>query len=93
VEGVFTKGSEDDLTECGNGRFKGVARFCLPCLIFLSRTKRRLLLSACLPVLDFSKRMSQVANTGDEWNRYIATLREQHRNLPALKDELAKAKL
>ncbi len=64
MEGVLTKGSEDDLTECGNGRFKGVARFCLPCLIFLSRTKRRHFLSACLSALDFSERMSQVAKTG-----------------------------
>lgn len=27
------------------------------------------------------------------WTSYIATLRQQNRNLPALKDELAKAKL
>jgi len=26
-------------------------------------------------------------------NRYMATLRQQNRNLPALKDELAKARL
>ena len=30
---------------------------------------------------------------GDQWTKYIAALREQNRNLPALKDELAKAKL
>ena len=39
------------------------------------------------------RRLYQKLGRSDEWNRYIATLREQHRNLPALKDELAKAKL
>jgi uncharacterized Zn finger protein len=39
------------------------------------------------------RRLYQKLGKSDEWNRYIATLREQHRNLPALKDELAKAKL
>jgi hypothetical protein len=39
------------------------------------------------------RRLYQKLGKSDVWNRYIATLREQHRNLPALKDELAKAKL
>ena len=39
------------------------------------------------------RRLYQKLGKSDEWNRYITTLREQHRNLPALKDELAKAKL
>ena len=39
------------------------------------------------------RRLYQKLGRSDAWNRYIATLREQHRNLPALKDELAKAKL
>jgi len=29
----------------------------------------------------------------EAWTQYITTLRQQNRNLPALKDELAKAKL
>ena len=39
------------------------------------------------------RRLYQKLGQSDTWTRYIATLREQHRNLPALKDELAKAKL
>jgi uncharacterized Zn finger protein len=39
------------------------------------------------------RRLYQKLGKSDTWTRYIAVLREQHRNLPALKDELAKAKL
>jgi hypothetical protein len=39
------------------------------------------------------RRLYQKLGKSDTWTRYIAALREQHRNLPALKDELAKAKL
>jgi hypothetical protein len=39
------------------------------------------------------RRLYQKLGKSDIWARYIATLREQHRNLPALKDELARAKL
>jgi hypothetical protein len=39
------------------------------------------------------RRLYQKLGRSDAWTTYIAALREQHRNLPALKDELAKAKL
>ncbi len=39
------------------------------------------------------RRLYQKIGRSDAWTKYIATLREQNRNLPALKDELAKAKL
>jgi tetratricopeptide (TPR) repeat protein len=39
------------------------------------------------------RRLYQKVGQGEIWIKYIAALREQHRNLPALKDELAKAKL
>ena len=39
------------------------------------------------------RRLYQKLGKSDTWTRYIVALREQHRNLPALKDELAKAKL
>jgi len=39
------------------------------------------------------RRLYQKLGKSDTWTRYIAALREKHRNLPALKDELAKAKL
>jgi uncharacterized Zn finger protein len=39
------------------------------------------------------RRLYQGLNRNDAWAKYIAALREQHRNLPALKDEMAKAKL
>jgi hypothetical protein len=39
------------------------------------------------------RRLYQKLGRSDVWTTYIAALREQHRNLPALRDELAKAKL
>jgi len=39
------------------------------------------------------RKLYQKIGRSDAWTKYIATLREQNRNLPALKDELAKAKL
>lgn len=39
------------------------------------------------------RRLYQKLGRSDAWTKYIAVLREQHRNLPALRDELAKAKL
>lgn len=43
--------------------------------------------------LTIVRRLYQKIGRNDEWTKYIAALREQNRNLPALKDELAKAKL
>ncbi len=39
------------------------------------------------------RRLYQKLGSNDGWNTYIAALRERHRNLPALRDELAKARL
>ena len=39
------------------------------------------------------RRLYQKLGRNDAWTTYIVALREQHRNLPALRDELAKAKL
>lgn len=39
------------------------------------------------------RRLYQKMGKNNEWTTYIAALRDQHRNLPALKDEMAKAKL
>jgi len=47
---------------------------------------------ACQYLTDVRK-LYQKIRRSDLWSEYITTLREQNRNLPALKDELAKAKL
>lgn len=39
------------------------------------------------------RKLYQKIGRSDAWTQYIAALRERNRNLPALKDELAKAKL
>ncbi|HVB25798.1 MAG TPA: hypothetical protein VNG51_27925 [Ktedonobacteraceae bacterium] len=39
------------------------------------------------------RRLYQSLNRSDVWTTYVAALRDQHRNLPALRDEMAKAKL
>jgi uncharacterized Zn finger protein len=39
------------------------------------------------------RKLFQKIGKNDLWSEYIAKLREQNRNLPALKDEMAKAKL
>ncbi len=39
------------------------------------------------------RKLYQKFGRSDAWTQYIAALRERNRNLPALKDELAKAKL
>jgi hypothetical protein len=48
--------------------------------------------TACQYLLSIRKLFQKIGRS-DEWTTYIAALREQNRNLPALKDELAKAKL
>jgi uncharacterized Zn finger protein len=39
------------------------------------------------------RRLYQKVGQSELWTKYITALREKNRNLPALKDELAKAKL
>ena len=43
--------------------------------------------------LTSARKLFQKIGKNDLWSEYIARLREQNRNLPALKDEMAKAKL
>ncbi|HLX56198.1 MAG TPA: hypothetical protein VKR83_04170 [Ktedonobacteraceae bacterium] len=39
------------------------------------------------------RRLYQNLGKSNEWTTHVAALRDQHRNLPALRDEMAKAKL